>query len=173
MTDKKFTNDDIIKAAECCANDDYPASCHVCPFKGERCSQIMPKAVAEILKNQKEDNERLYNENEALISAQETLQKHINRQNKEIERLKNSLAISKKEIERLQKYNTYVAYKHYNDGIKEFAKKTDEMITEIYNKHIFGNNDLYDEEKEAIMNFSDDIVCGFDNLVKEMVGDSE
>lgn len=29
----------------------------------------------------------------------------------------------KAEIERLQKYNTEVAFKHYNDGIKEFAER--------------------------------------------------
>ena len=27
------------------------------------------------------------------------------------------------EIERLTKYNTDVAYKHYNDGVKDFAKR--------------------------------------------------
>lgn len=53
-------------------------------------------------------------------------------------------------------------------AIKEFAEKTDKMITEIYNKHIFGNNDLEDEEKEAIMDFSLDVTSGFDDLVKEM-----
>ena len=46
-----------------------------------------------------------------------------------------------------------------------------EIITEIYNKHIFGNNDLVDEEKDAIINFSDDITYKIDNLVKEMAGD--
>lgn len=30
------------------------------------------------------------------------------------------------EIERLQKHNTVVAHKHYNDGIKEFAKRLKE-----------------------------------------------
>lgn len=54
------------------------------------------------------------------------------------------------------------------DAIKEFAEKTHKMITEIYNKHIFGNYDLEDEEKEAIMDFSLDITSGFDDLVKEM-----
>lgn len=29
----------------------------------------------------------------------------------------------KAEIDRLTKYNTDVAYKHYNDGVKDFAKR--------------------------------------------------
>lgn len=57
------------------------------------------------------------------------------------------------------------------EAIKELANKTNEMITEIYNKHIFGNNDLEAEEKDAIINFSDDVVSGFNNLVKEMAGE--
>lgn len=54
------------------------------------------------------------------------------------------------------------------EAVREFAKKTDEMITEIYNNHIFGNNDLGAEEKDAIINFSADVASGFDNLIKEM-----
>ncbi|MBR2848789.1 MAG: hypothetical protein IKB87_04980 [Clostridia bacterium] len=56
------------------------------------------------------------------------------------------------------------------EAIKEFAERGFKMITEVYNKHIFGNNDLEDEEKDAIINFSDDVTFGIDNLVKEMTG---
>lgn len=71
------------------------------------------------------------------------------------------------DFEDLQKY----IEKQIAESIKEIANKTNEMITEIYNKHIFGNNDLEAEEKDAIINFSDDVTYGFNNLVKEMVGD--
>lgn len=76
----KYTNDDIIKAAILCSSGEYPKMCQECPMNNKNCGEVMRKAIAEILKNQKEDNERLYNENEALISAQETLQKHIEKQ---------------------------------------------------------------------------------------------
>lgn len=56
------------------------------------------------------------------------------------------------EIERLTKYNTDVAYKHYNDGIKEFADKLKAMLAKY---DMYGT--LY-------------IVEDIDNLVKEMVG---
>lgn len=71
----------------------------------------------------------------------------------------------KVEIERLQKYNTDMARKHYNDGIKEFTEKTDKIITEIYNKFIFGDYDLGDEAREAIMDFCVDISHAINNLV--------
>lgn len=60
------------------------------------------------------------------------------------------------EIERLKKYNTEVAYKHYNDGIKEFADRV---------KMAF-----YYEFDELIPSIMADTI---DNLVKEMVGDTE
>jgi hypothetical protein len=60
------------------------------------------------------------------------------------------------------------AHNAKSEAIKEFAEKTHKMVTEIYHKHIFGNYDLEDEEKEAIMDFSLDITSGFDDLVKEM-----
>ena len=34
----------------------------------------------------------------------------------------------KAEIERLQKHNSVVAHKHYDDGIKEFAEKVNELL---------------------------------------------
>ena len=76
------------------------------------------------------------------------------------------------EIDRLQNNHFPEVRKMVGDAkteaIKEFAEKTDKMITEIYHKYIFGGYDLEDEEKEAIMDFSLDITSGFDDLVKEM-----
>ncbi len=94
----------------------------------------------------------------------------ITRQKAEIERLK---AYYKDEFERLRITYDRVYENRMQEikaeAIKEFAEKTNKMITQIYNNHIFGNNDLNDEEKDAIINFSDDVVSGFANLVKEMV----
>lgn len=59
-----------------------------------------------------------------------------------------------------------------NATIKEFVEKTDKIITEIYNKFIFGY-DLEDEAREAIMDFSADISRGIDNLVKETTEEKE
>lgn len=92
----------------------------------------------------------------------------INKQQAEIERLQSKTITSNNkqqaEIERLQsKTITSLLAEYKNlcndyaiartEAIKELANKTNEMITEIYNKHIFGNNDLNDEEKDAFINF--------------------
>lgn len=105
--------------------------------------------------------------NECICEIERNALDLINRQQAEIERLTinmNAFGLGvKREKERADQIKS--------KAIKELAKKTNEMITEIYNKHIFGNNDLEAEEKDAIINFSDDVVIGFDNLVKETVGE--
>lgn len=100
-------------------------------------------------------------------------EKDIGEFNRDIDFLKAFINRQKAEIERLQKYNTDMARKHYNDGIKECAEKTDKIITEIYNKFIFGDYDLGDEAIEAIMDFCVDISHDIDNLVKEMTEEQE
>ena len=90
MTDHKFTDDEIIKALECCSSNNN-ANCKECPYDDKGCEF----------------------EQDALAL--------INRQ--------------KAEIERLQKYNTDVAFKHYNDGIKEFAKRLKVKVGSIPQYH--------------------------------------
>ena len=86
MTDSKFTDDEIIKALECCLSGNVNKSaveiCSPCPFFHDgNCTDLLKQNALAL----------------------------INRQ--------------KAEIERLRKYNIDVAFKHYNDGIKEFAER--------------------------------------------------
>ena len=69
------------------------------------------------------------------------------------------------EIERLQKYNTEVAYKHYNDGVKEFAERLTENIINTLDKYYNVSCGGYYP--------AEDVMHYIDNLVKEMVGDTE
>lgn len=80
----------------------------------------------------------------------------INRQKAEIERLHNSPIL------------TVLCPMWKAEAIRKCAEKTHMMITGIYNKHIFGNNDLNDEQKEAIMDFCNDVESGIDSIVEEM-----
>ena len=59
----------------------------------------------------------------------------------------------------------------YDSGYRKASKVAREIFEEIekiidkrYNQHIFGCNDLDDEEHEAIINFSDDISGDIDKL---------
>lgn len=56
-----------------------------------------------------------------------------------------------------------------NQKAKTYKEVLD-IIDQVYNKHIFGYNDLEAEEKDAIINFSDDITSGLEKLLKETVG---
>ena len=78
MTDRKFTDEEVIKALECCMRGNHCGG--YCPYDDfEECTSKLTKDAIDL----------------------------INRK--------------KAEIERLQKYNTEVAFRHYNDGIKEFV----------------------------------------------------
>ena len=60
------------------------------------------------------------------------------------------------EIDRLKKYNTDVAFKHYNDGIKEFAERVKDICRPFPMYDDYECNTIYHRD--------------IDNLVKEMVG---
>ena len=83
-----MTDNEIIKALECCSHRNGNLQCELCPAY----------SIAQMCM-------------EDLMSDALDL---INRQ--------------KAAIERLQKHNLVVARKHYDDGIKEFAEKVNELL---------------------------------------------
>lgn len=92
MTERKFTDEEVIKALELCYTPKGTSyTCAKCPFHELRalCKVERDRAALDL----------------------------INRQ--------------RAEIERLQKYNTDVAFKHYNDGIKEFAERLKEKMNNL------------------------------------------
>ena len=103
-----MTDNDIIKALECCG---IKSDCIGCYFNTHEAEDICAR---EIVKKAFD-----------LINRQQA------------------------EIERLKKYNTEVAYKHYNDGIKDFAEK----LKDMYSVH-------------------DGLHLTIDTLVKEMIDDT-
>jgi seryl-tRNA synthetase len=108
MTNKP-TDNEIIKALRCCA-DKY---CKGCTEQGKpNCRESVAALAWDLMYRQKEDNERLYNENEALISTQETLQKHIEKQNAENEELE-------------------IKLKHFAEFLAEAERKNEELKAEI------------------------------------------
>ena len=132
-----MTDNEIIKALEICGNIDV--SCKRCVFANCELCRVKLAENAFILIN------RHQAEKEALIAGQETMSKYIEEQ--------------QAEIERLQKYNTDVAFKHYNDGIKEFVERLKGNADVL----LVGKNGNYYSVSDKDIN----------NLVKEMVGDTE
>lgn len=77
-----MTDNEIIKALECCNRPANKTSCDDCPYQfiDEKCSSKLINDALDLIN-------RLQSEKEALINGQETLQKHIAEQKAEIERL--------------------------------------------------------------------------------------
>lgn len=71
------------------------------------------------------------------------------------------------EIERLKKHNTEVAYKHYNDGIKEFA----ERLKSLVNQHHYMLANVHNSKDFGM--FTLGFEQAIDEVVKELVGDTE
>lgn len=67
-----MTDNEIIKALECCSNDDDDSGCRNCPLgdKYPYCDDVLDGRTIDLINRQKA-------EIEALIAGQETLQKYI------------------------------------------------------------------------------------------------
>lgn len=168
-----MTDNEIVKALERLENtkdylkEQYQEQVKKCPYP-----ELKP-----IAKQTYEDNKKAF---DIAIKAIE----EINRLQAENERLKNCVKsedevrdIAKRTMEPLVKEITSeqidIAVKQAKvEAYKECIEKVNNIINEIYNKHIFGSNDLFDEEKDAVINFSDDVTYALDNLLKELVGEN-
>ena len=152
-----MTDNEILKALECCSAKGKCVRCTYDHFSDDcdGCTSILAKDSLDLINRQKAEIERLHSEVKEKTEAIVFLKNQATGWSIDFCNLK-------------QKLNTAKA-----EAINEFAERAGVMITEVYNKHIFGNNDLEAEEKDAIINFSDDITRGFDGLVKEMTEESD
>ena len=64
----KFTDEQIIKALECCSTDVRENTCPKCAFyKKHRCNTLMLNAVSDLINRQKAEIERLKSQNTLLL----------------------------------------------------------------------------------------------------------
>ena len=113
ITERKFADEQIIKALECCSKDGGPDWCSECPLAELKCAVLLPQNALDLIKRLKAQNEKWQ---ELALKQEDTAQMLVREHQQELDE-------ARAEIARLQKYNTDVAFKHYNDGIKEFARK--------------------------------------------------
>ena len=68
MTDKKLTDNEIIKALECCNKPIGKTECGICPLyhSAGRCTENMLTNALDLINRQKAEIERLYKENDRL-----------------------------------------------------------------------------------------------------------
>ena len=152
MTDNKLTDEQIIKAFEICYGIDEVLGCTSCPLYDEedfcqRGDMSLEEKVFDVYNRQKA-------EKEALINAQETLQKHIAEIKAEVELYKRLYEDLKDEhCDLISRIKTTKS-----ETRKEFADRLKEKAKYFYCKK---DNGFY-EECSLI---ETDIV---DNLLKEM-----
>lgn len=190
MPNKKLTDAEIIKALEYCIGWENCKE-KQCPMINE-CKKDVDasyryaldlinrlqadrdnyKQIAEnqqkIILDKAFENKKLKAEIERLTKSVTTLTKSISELTDEVERQKKAKDESFLFAANILESEKTVIAETKAEAYKECIEKASNIITEIYNKHIFGNNDLEAEEKDAIINFSDDVTYKLDNLLKEL-----
>lgn len=144
MTDKKFTDEEIIKALECHINAEDCVSCEVFDW----CEEILlTELVLDLINRQKAEIERLETENKIYIEANRVIGYQRDQRDKEIDELQ-------KQIDGLDVRENKIKVEAY----KEFAERIRECCT--------FNDDL---SADTFLSITTDIDC----VLKEMVGEEE
>ncbi len=153
MTDKKITDEEIIKGLECMLkmlnnNIVFSLDCGGCTFDNGLCSEIcskgLMKVTVDLIKRQKAEIERLKEENRIYIEANQAIGYQRDQRDKEIDELQ-------KQIDGLDVRENKIKAEAY----KEFSERL-----KIYSCPLKDGHDMVDT------------IC-IDNLLTEMVGEEE
>ena len=143
MTDKE-----IIKALECCILGDCQG-CFYCDTDQLRCKDDLMQNALDLIN-------RITDQLNSAINGQETLQGYVDKQDKEIERLKANLNVE------LDNFASEYDSKIKSEAVKEFAEKLTENLSDC-DTVIDGYRCGY---------YCWDVRYEIDKLVKEMVGEN-
>lgn len=159
MTDKKFTDEEIIKALECHFNEELdkePFRCVDCPLYNDTspsCTEALKSYALDLINRYKAENKRLNKKVEELSEVlSDTIR--IRYEEAKAEAYKEFAKKIKEEIENAYNNNSKVVYEHIS---KHAECPNYEFIATVQGKM----NTLY--------GLSDFI----DNLLKEMIGEEE
>ena len=152
MTDKKLTDEEIIKALECCSNYNDCDKCNFEPKDNKKktigcCLEIMKNAI-DLITRQKAEIERLESANDEKFRQWDML----------AEKAKQHYADLYNEAKDILKAEAY----------KEFAEKLENICEEIMEQE-WNEKTAPISWSYAYAGFIDDI----DNLLKEMVGEEK
>lgn len=127
---KRFTDEQIIKALECCSTDVQENPCPKCAFYNKhRCSTLMLNAASDIINRQK--------------VKIKSLKQIINEQDKEVLKLQNRIIFWRKNL-------NYQPEKIKSAAIKEFAERLKE--------HSFVDNLSLDGKETVYVDDIDNLV---------------
>lgn len=183
MTDKKLTDNEIIKALECCAKAKTNEDCKKlkCPFFDDaidmcgvlNSEQILIANALDLITRQQAEIENLKVENQSLRSAANSLKMHYEKAQAEVERLKpfeDKIAEFKSHIrveDMLVFASSLEEWLEFCDNLKAEAYK--ECLAKVKNYikthcNPYGKPDFDYDTSIKILNF-------IDKLAKEMAGD--
>ena len=162
MTDKKYTNEDIISSLKIIATTRNCNECKIrnCKWGTCNCEQITANAALDLIKPQKIEIERLRKEVNLVSIQFQDLQERYEEAQAEIKRLnaENMLTISERNAFRTSFYDVLKQLKiAKSEAVKEFTKRLKEFM---HNKF----KDLDEYEFEYITERD------IDNLLKENGG---
>lgn len=135
MTDHKFTDDEIVKALECCSKDvPIQNSCEGCPFAGKKCAAFLPQTALDLINRQKVEIESLKIANEKMYSANKEQEAEIEALKEEVNRLSfwnhiKRTAVIDEFAERLKK-KYYGRYECSHDYIRSIIDALVKEMTE-------------------------------------------
>lgn len=165
MTDKKYTDEEIIKGLECMLgminNDiEYSIDCNGCAFEdnalcSETCSEGIAKYALDIINRQKAEIEALYQINAKSEKEIYELRKELLSKENLEESFKKSVKDFDKRLEKIVKLERAAAYKKFADKLEEKYG----IFTPL------GVNWI--EEAMAVR------VSDIDKILKEMLGEEE
>lgn len=184
MTDKKLTDNEIIKALEVCSDGKIGnEDCINCPYnyiERERpCCDCLMLDALDLITHQKTENENLKVENQSLRTAANSLKMHYEEAQAEIERLE------KETEDKERAYNDeFCLRKEWKAKCQELLEEKQTAKSEVINefaerlKNEIINDTAYACDSTQHSGYYDyqikicDIPEYIDNLVKEMVGES-
>ena len=167
MTDKKYTNEDIISSLKVIATTGNCDECKIrnCKWGTCNCSQITANAALELIKPQKIEIERLRKEVNLVSIQFQDLQERYEEAQAEIKRLnaENMLTISERNAFRTSFYDVLEQLKTAkSEAYKECLAKVKNYTKTHCNP--YGKPDFDYDTSIKILNF-------IDNLAKEMAGE--
>ena len=127
---KKFTDEQIIKALECCSTDVQENPCPKCAFYNKhRCSTLMLNAASDIINRQK--------------VKIKSLKQIINEQDKEVLKLQNRIIFWRKNL-------NYQPEKIKSEAIKEFVEKL-KRYSFVDNLSLDGKETVYVDDIDRLV----------------------
>ena len=163
-----MTDNDIIKALECCANcEDCFYGITSCPLGEEvECRSLLAQNAVDLITRQQAELENLKVKNQSLRGAANSLKMHYEEAQAEIKGLnaKNMLTVSEKNAFRTSFYDVLKQLKTVKtEAYKEFAERLKEKL---------GDCHIVSDEEYCGFDCGDIHKC-IDNLLKAMVGEEK